>query len=195
MRLRLLLFGFLAVFAAALVVVALRRPLQPSASEASGGERGKLESVVSLTPAPTVEPSGGKSDEDESRAEEEEDRLVDEFDDETDRWLDGDDSRLPTMEDIGNFLALFGRIPHRRKKECLQRALNLIPDENIILLVGILMDKSQDRDLVRLVYDDIINRDNSVKNSILQEIYKDKDHSCWSDTEWIFEVTGEKPEN
>lgn len=72
------------------------------------------------------------------------------------------------MEDVNRFIRQFGRVPEARRKECLQRALNLIPDGNVMLLVGILMDKSQDRELVELVYNDVLNRDESVKKPISQ---------------------------
>ena len=60
-----------------------------------------------------------------------------------------------------------------------------------MLLAGILMDKSQDVELVELVYNDVLNRDESVKKPILREIYKDRTHPCWADTAWILDVTGE----
>ena len=62
------------------------------------------------------------------------------------------------------------------------------------LLAGILMDKSQDKELVELVYNDILNRSEDVKKTVFAEIIKDKTHPCWADTAWILDVTGEKPE-
>ena len=42
-----------------------------------------------------------------------------------------------------------------------------------------------------LVYNDILNRDESVKKPILLQIFKDKEHPCWAATAWILDVTGE----
>ena len=95
------------------------------------------------------------------------------------------------MSDIDNFAKSFRKIPKARQDECIHRALNLIPDENVMLLADVLMDKSMDKEIVETVYNDILNRDEDVKKPILQEIFKDKSHPCWADTAWILDVTGE----
>ena len=123
----------------------------------------------------------------------EEERLVDEFDNLTDAWCEPV-KRAVKMEEIDTFVRKFRAVPKARKEECLQRALNLIPDDNVMLLAGILMDKSQDKELIELVYNDVLNRDEDVKKPVLQEIFKDKEHPCWADTAWILDVTGEIPE-
>lgn len=133
------------------------------------------------------------SDETLSKAEKhdvEEENLVDAFDKLTDAWVKPSEKRV-TMTDIDKFKRAFSEIPKSRQDECIHRALNLIPDKNIMLLAGILMDKTMNRGIVKTVYDDIINREENVKKPILQEIFKDKTHPCWSDTAWILEVTGE----
>ena len=109
---------------------------------------------------------------------------------ETDRWLR---ERPMEVEDIRQFVRVFNDVPLLRKKECIRRALNLIPDANVALLAGVLFDKSQPVEITREVFTDILNRPEEVKKPILQEIFKDKTHPCCSDAEWIFEVTGEKP--
>ena len=99
-----------------------------------------------------------------------------------------------TMADVDAFAQQFKKIPASRREECLHRALNLVPDENVMLLAGILMDKSVEQDLVEEVYNDVLNRDEDVKKPILQQIFKDRTHPCWADTAWILDVTGELPE-
>ena len=84
-------------------------------------------------------------------------------------------------------------MPKSRKEECLQRALNLVPDENAMLLVGILLDKEQPKEMLELVFNDVLNRDETVKQPILRELFKDKEHPCWADVAWILDVTGELP--
>ena len=132
--------------------------------------------------------------EEERRAEEIE-KLVDAFDAETDRWMNQESKNPPTMKEVDEFVAMFNRLPKDRKDECLHRALNLVSDENVMLLAGILMDKTQDKEFVELVYNDILNRDEEVKKPILQQIIKDKTHPCWADTAWILDVTGDGTEN
>ena len=129
--------------------------------------------------------------EDEKREAEEEKRVND-FDDLTDKWQEPS-AKGVTMADIDNFAASFRKIPKARRDECIHRALNLIPDENVMLLAGVLMDKSMDKEIVETVFNDVLNRDEDVKKPILQQIFKDKSHPCWADTAWILDVTGELP--
>lgn len=95
------------------------------------------------------------------------------------------------MKDIDEFSAQFRKVPEDQREDCLRRALNLVPDENVMLLAGILMDKSQGKELIELVFNDVLNRDEDVKKPILREIIKDKSHPCWADTAWILDATGE----
>lgn len=128
----------------------------------------------------------------EEKREAAEEALVDAFDNLTDTWQEPSEKGV-TMEQIAKFREQFNKVPKDRKEECLQRALNLVPDDNVMLLAGILLDKSQDKELIELVYNDILNRDEDVKGPILKEIFKDKEHPCWADTAWILDVTGEGP--
>lgn len=129
--------------------------------------------------------------EDEKR-EAAEEKAVNAFDNLTDRWMEPAKKGV-TMDDIDTFARSFRAIPKARQGECVHRALNLVPDENVMLLAGILMDKSMDKEIVETVYNDILNRDEDVKKPILKEIFKDKSHPCWADTAWILDVTGELP--
>ena len=130
----------------------------------------------------------------EEKAEAEADKLVEEFDELTDKWTETEKkSSPPTMDDIDAFVEKFRKVPADRKDECIHRALNLIPDENIMLLAGILMDKGQDEETVDAVFSDILNRDESVKLPVLREVIKDTKHSCWKTAAWILDVTKQAP--
>ena len=137
-----------------------------------------------------VEAEGPKPDEEKHEGEAE--KLVNDFDNLTDKWM-APSSKGVSMIDVENFAKTFRKIPKSRWNECIHRALNLIPDENVMLLAGVLMDKSMDKKIIETVYNDIINRAEDVKKPILQQIFKDKTHPCWSDTAWILDVTGELP--
>ena len=119
-------------------------------------------------------------------------KLVDAFDALVDSWMEPRDAGV-SLADSDAFVAAFRKLPEERREECLQRALNLVPDDNVMLLAGILMDKSIDQELVELVFNDVLNRDEEVKKPILQEIFKDKSHPCWADTAWILDVTDGLP--
>lgn len=129
---------------------------------------------------------------DEDVREAEETKLVDAFDALTDAWQEP--AKKPvSMADVKRFNDQFRKVPASRKDECLHRALNLIPDENVMLLAGILMDKSYDAEILDTVYGDVLNRAEEVKKPILHQIFKDKTHPCWADTAWILDVTDELP--
>ena len=131
--------------------------------------------------------------EEEMQADREE-ALVDAFDDMVDKWREPVDSDVP-MADVEKFRQQFNKIPDARKEECLQRALNLLPDANIMLFAGILIDKEQPREYLDLVFNDLLNRDEAVKKPLLQLIYKDKEHPCWKETAWILDATGDPPKS
>ena len=137
-------------------------------------------------------------EEDEPQTEEEkreaaEEAKVDAFDNLTDKWMEASEKGV-AMADVDNFVKQFRQVPKSRQDECIHRALNLIPDENVMLLAGILMDKTMEKEIVETVYNDILNRDEDVKKPILQQIFKDKSHPCWADTAWILDVTDELPQ-
>lgn len=119
-------------------------------------------------------------------------KAVDGFDALTDKWIKPTEKGVP-MAEVDRFVKAFRQIPKQRRNECIHRALNLIPDDNVMLLAGVLMDRTMDREIVETVYSDILNRSDDVKKPILREIFKDKTHPCWVNTAWILDVTGDLP--
>ncbi len=160
--------------------VASDRPA-PDASEKKGTEAAN---DAPADPAPEMT--------EEEKKEAEEEKRVEEFDKTVDKWMEPQGKSV-TMEEVDKFRDMFRRVPKARKEECVHRALNLIPDENVMLLAGILFDKEQDKEIIELVYNDVLNRDEDVKKPILQQIFKDREHPNWADTAWILDVTGELP--
>ena len=129
----------------------------------------------------------------EDMAEAAETAAVEAFDALTDKWMEPAAAKVD-LKAIAAFGEAFRKVPAARRDECIHRALNLIPDENVMLLAGVLMDKSMPKEIVETVFNDILNRDEDVKKPILQEIFRDKTHPCWTDTAWILDVTGELPD-
>ena len=170
----------------------------PSSLQKDAGLNSSRSGKDSASPAPkdlTADESGVEAEEpksDEEKREREEEKLVNDFDNLTDKWTESSPKGV-SMDDIDKFAKTFRKIPKTRQDECIHRALNLIPDENVMLLAGVLMDKSMDKEIVETVYNDILNRSEEVKKPILQQIFKDKSHPCWTDTAWILDVTGELP--
>lgn len=128
----------------------------------------------------------------EELQEEDGEKKVEAFDALTDKWMEKEGGEV-SMKDMDDFVVAFKSVPKARKDECLHRALNLVSDDHVLLLAGILFDKSIDREYLELVFNDVLNRDEEVKKLILPKIFKDKDHPCWADTAWILDVTGELP--
>ena len=202
-----------AIAAVAVVIVILAGRGVPDAPQPQSGETA-LESGRGVPDAPQsreddasagddsesedgAQTGDGAQAEDEPLTEEEkreaqEEKLVNAFDDLTDKWMEPS-AKGVTMADVDNFAKQFRQVPKARQDECIHRALNLVPDENVMLLAGVLMDKAMDKEIVETVYNDILNRDEDVKKPILQQIFKDKSHPCWADTAWILDVTGELP--
>ena len=183
----------------AFIVVICRDAVEPSALEtelsstkatvvANAASEKVSQDVVSRASVETESAEGDEAIEDA----EEQVSAEDAFDAEVDRWMEPKKGGV-TVKDVDAFRAAFGRVPKQARGACLQRALNLIPDENVLLLAGILLDKTQDREVLDAVFSDVLNRDESVKTEILKTIHKDKSHPCWADTAWILDVTGEKP--
>ena len=168
----------------------------PSKGSSVKSERSGREGVSALSEE-DGEGEGAEASEnapltEEEKREAEEEKLVEAFDDLTDKWQEPS-AKGVAMADIDNFAQSFRKVPKERRDECVHRALNLIPDENVMLLAGILMDKTMDKEIVETVFNDVLNRDEDVKKPILQEIFKDKTHPCWADTAWILDVTDELP--
>ena len=163
------------------------KPKAPSSRVASKPTK-ESRSASATVVADTSDTDTPEPETDEDR----EEKLVNAFDDLTDAWQDPAPSKV-TMAEINRFRDQFNQVPKERKDECIHRALNLIPDENVMLLAGILFDKSQDKDTLETIYNDILNRDEEVKKPILKEIFKDKEHPCWADTAWILDVTQDLP--
>ena len=133
---------------------------------------------------PTSQEAGDSSKSDCDR------REVDAFDALVDGWMEARPAGV-SIKDVEDFRKAFARVPDESRDECLHRALNLIPDENALLLAGVLLDKSFGKDVLETVFNDILNRDDSAKLPILKNLYKDRTHPCWADAAWILDVTGE----
>lgn len=105
-------------------------------------------------------------------------------------FLDDWSNTTKTVDEkaVAEFVDLFGKLPEARRDEFLAHALNLITDDKLELLLGILMDKTQPKDVLSAVFNDILDRDDEIKLLVLSEIAKDRDHPCWVDAMWVLDV-------
>lgn len=166
------------------------RPLETSSTTATTSRNIKIDEAKPQTTKATEE-AFEVVREDEGEADSEE-KSIDTFDALTDSWVEAEKGSVE-LKDIDEFVKTFKNIPPARRDECIHRALNLIPDERIMLLAGVLMDKTVDAEIIETVFQDILNRDEAVKKPILQQIFQDKTHPCWADAAYILDVTGQLP--
>lgn len=170
----------------------------PSAGVKNPAGKGRIPQAakprgVERRQADEADDDGEKSADEEEKPEKEEPLSpADAFDAVVDKWQEPSEKGV-TMDDVDAFAAAFRAVPKEDREDGIRRALNLIPDENALLLAGVLMDKAQEKDIVELVFNDVLNRGDEVKMPMLRQIFKDKSHPCWADTAWIFDATGEDP--
>ena len=98
-----------------------------------------------------------------------------------------------TLKRVDDFVRKFKALPKERQDEELHHALNLIPDDNSLFLLGVLMDAEVDKEMKELVFNDFLNRSDEVKQPMLKAVFKQKTHPCWTDAAWILDVTGALP--
>ena len=194
----------LAAIVAVLLLSTSRTAKEPEPAEAQAGVAGakagqrtqRSTKRIAARPrriaaAETASEDVGTDDEEQESAEPEEQQSeADVFDAVVDRWMEPSEKGV-TMDDVDAFAAAFRAVPEEQRDDCIRRALNLIPDENALLLAGVLMDKSQDKEIVETVFNDVLNRAEEVKMPMLRQIFKDRSHPCWADTAWVFDATGE----
>jgi len=75
------------------------------------------------------------------------------------------------------------------KLDGIQAMMNLISDGAVQSLIPILLDTSYDEDILDIIFNDILNRDDEIKYPILEEIAKDPTHPNFVDAAHILEVT------
>ncbi|MCL1887514.1 MAG: hypothetical protein FWF96_01410 [Kiritimatiellaeota bacterium] len=79
--------------------------------------------------------------------------------------------------------------PGEEREHHMRAMVNLISDGAIHALVPILLDTGYDEDILDIIFDDILNRDDEIKYPILEEIVKNPDHPNFVDAAHILEVT------
>lgn len=163
----------------------------PKSSNKSNKKKEPPSSAISTTTETTEEPSS--TTDQVSAAEDGDDEDSTRFFSQLEKWSDGEKNRA-AEKDAEDFAAQFKSLPPAIQEENLNHALNLIPDANIILLSGLLFDKTIKPEFNELIFNDILNRDESIKLPIIRQVHKDRAHPCWSDAAWILDVTDEPTE-
>ena len=191
---------------AALLYMLLGKKQAAESAAGEGADRTEVRAETVL-PEPAAASSPDGADGETANAEEEEDddgsasgetpeeradrEKVDVFDALVDKWREEESPDGVSMEKIGEFTQMFLGLPEKDKEDCLRRALNLVSDANFEVLVGLLVDRRTGDEFIQLIFDDMVNRSDEVKMTLLREIFKDKTHPCWAEAAWMLDAMDE----
>lgn len=94
----------------------------------------------------------------------------------------------PTFEQALRVKAIFDKLDKEDKLDCLQSSLNLLPDKQFSALCAILYDKTEDLDVLDAVFSDALNRPEEIKNTLMKELRKDREHPMFFESARILDV-------
>ena len=97
----------------------------------------------------------------------------------------------PTKETAKEVKEAFDKLDKKDQQDAIQRAVNLLPDEQFPSLYGILFDKSENADVLDTIFSDGLNRPEDIKVPMMKELVVDKEHPMFFESARILDVTGE----
>lgn len=86
------------------------------------------------------------------------------------------------------------KVPESERDVALQSMLNLVEDEEFAILDPILFDKTEPKEVVEAIFDDMLNRPEDLKLGYLVKIAQDREHPMFADAMHILTVTIDMPE-
>jgi len=93
-----------------------------------------------------------------------------------------------TLDDQLRIRDAFREMSEESRMEEVHHAMNLLPDESVAVMYGVLFDKTQPEEIMDVIFSDILNRDEAIKNPMMREIKKDKDHPMYTESARILDV-------
>jgi hypothetical protein len=97
----------------------------------------------------------------------------------------------PTKERMAEVKEAFDKLDKKDQMDAVQRAVNLLPDEQFSSLYGILFDKSENAEVLDTIFSDGLNRPEDIKVPMMKELVVDKEHPMFFESARILDVTGE----
>jgi len=94
-----------------------------------------------------------------------------------------------TLDDQLRIRDAFREMSEDSRMEEIHHTMNLLPDESIAVIYGVLFDKTQPEDIMDVIFSDILNRDESIKILMMREIAKDPTHPMYEESVRILEIT------
>ena len=103
-------------------------------------------------------------------------------------------NREITVDEMIRTKELFDSLNEEQRNDEIGHTMNLIPDESIGLLYGILFDPAEGAEITDTIFCDILNRDEDIKMPVMRQLLKMKDHPCYEDARHILSVAGDEDE-
>jgi hypothetical protein len=154
--------------------------------------RARTEAVDATSPA--VAP-GRRDEAAQSEAKTPREKAVEAWESLVDQMIAQKDT--PAAEQAARVKEAFDKLEKADQMDGIHRSLNLFPDEQFPALYGILFDKKEDPEVLDAIFSDALNRPEELKNPLMKELVKDKEHPCFFESARILDVIGElepKPE-
>lgn len=98
---------------------------------------------------------------------------------------------LPTEEQSRRVKTAFAKLEKVDQMEGLRRALNLLPDEQFPVLYAIFFDKLENVEILDAIFSDALNRPATIKNPLLKDLRKDREHPMFFEATRILDAIGE----
>jgi len=93
-----------------------------------------------------------------------------------------------TLDDQLRIRDAFRELDEDNKMEEVHHAMNLLPDESVSVMYGVLFDKTQSEEIMDVIFSDILNRDEDIKNPMMRAIREDETHPMYTESARILEV-------
>ena len=94
----------------------------------------------------------------------------------------------PTVEQAKRVKEVFDKLDKEDQMDGVHRALNLFPDEQFPALYAILYDKKEDPEVLDAIFSDALNRPDELKNPLMKELRKDREHPMFFESARILDV-------
>ncbi len=164
--------------------------LSPAVAAAQSVGSDGVDAVQAHSPAADGAETGGEpaaAPAEGASAADRRDKQLERWDALVDRVAATDEVTLELGVELRN--ALNGVDPQDRLP-AIHSALNLVPDGGFAVFVPLLFDKGQPEEILDAIFNDMLNRDESVKEPLMKELRKDKSHPMFFESARILDATG-----
>lgn len=98
--------------------------------------------------------------------------------------------KVVTPEDQVAVVDVFNKLDSTQQLEQIRQAMNMLPDKTVQVVYGILFDNTQPEEVVDVIFSDLLNRNEAIKNPVMEQIIKDKKHPMYFESARILDVIG-----